>query len=82
MAAACLLTTACAVGPDFKTPEAPKVSGYTPQPLPQQTSTAATQGGEAQRFVSGMPVSDQWWKTFQSEKLNKTIANAIAASPT
>jgi NodT family efflux transporter outer membrane factor (OMF) lipoprotein len=82
MAAACLLTTACAVGPDFKTPEAPKVSGYTPQPLPQQTSTAATQGGEAQRFVSGMPVSDQWWKTFQSEKLNKTIANAIAASAT
>ena len=82
MAAACLLTTACAVGPDFKTPEAPKVSGYTPQPLPHQTSTAATQGGEAQRFVSGMPVSDQWWKTFQSEKLNKTIANAIAASPT
>lgn len=82
LAVACLLVTACAVGPDFKVPDAPKVSGYTPQPLPEQTSSAATQGGEAQRFVSGMKVSDQWWKTFQSDKLNKTIENAFAASPT
>ena len=82
LAAACLLASACAVGPNFKTPEAPKVTGYTPQPLPEQTSSAATQGGEAQRFVSGMQVSDQWWKTFQSDKLNKVIADAFAASPT
>ncbi|MDO7224630.1 efflux transporter outer membrane subunit, partial [Vibrio chagasii] len=71
-----MLVSACAVGPDFKTPEAPKVTGYAPQPLPEQTSSAATQGGEAQRFVSGMKVSDQWWKTFQSDKLNKVIADA------
>ena len=77
-----MLVSACAVGPDFKTPEAPKVTGYAPQPLPEQTSSAATQGGEAQRFVSGMKVSDQWWKTFQSDKLNKVIADAFAASPT
>ncbi|KHK54415.1 histidine kinase [Ralstonia sp. A12] len=82
VAAACLLACACAVGPNFKTPEAPKVTGYTPQPLPEQTSSAATPGGEAQRFVSGMKVSDQWWKTFQSDKLNKTIAGAFTASPT
>lgn len=44
LAVACLLVTACAVGPDFKVPDAPKVSGYTPQPLPEQTSSAATQG--------------------------------------
>ena len=44
-----MLVSACAVGPDFKTPEAPKVTGYAPQPLPEQTSSAATQGGEAQR---------------------------------
>ena len=80
--AACMLVSACAVGPDFKTPPAPQASGYTPQPLPEQTTSAQTAGGEAQRFVSGMKVSDQWWRTFQSEKLNKVIADAFAASPT
>ncbi|MBB6583492.1 efflux transporter outer membrane subunit [Ralstonia solanacearum] len=82
LAATCLLASACAVGPDFKTPAAPAVSGYTEQPLPMQTAAAQTTGGEAQRFVSGMNVSEQWWQAFRSDKLNKVIADAFAASPT
>ncbi|WP_197330723.1 efflux transporter outer membrane subunit [Ralstonia syzygii] len=82
LAATCLLASACAVGPDFRTPAAPTASGYTEQPLPAQTAAAQTTGGEAQRFVSGMKVSEQWWQAFQSEKLNKVIADAFAASPT
>lgn len=29
-----------------------------------------------------MKVSDEWWKAFQSDKLNKVITDAFAASPT
>jgi len=48
------LLTSCAVGPHFKKPEAPKVDGYTPSPLPPTTASATNiVGGEAQRFVSG-----------------------------
>lgn len=78
----CILVSACAVGPDFKTPPAPAVEGYTPQPLPEQTASAATQAGEAQRFVVGMKIPEQWWRVFQSEKLDQVIDDALKASPT
>ncbi len=79
---ACALASACAVGPDFKTPAAPAVDGYTPQPLPAQTASAPTQAGEAQRFVTGMKIPEQWWQVFQSAKLNQVIEAALKASPT
>jgi NodT family efflux transporter outer membrane factor (OMF) lipoprotein len=80
--AACMLVTACAIGPDFKTPAAPAVDGYTPQPLPAQTASASTQAGEAQRFVAGMRIPEQWWQVYQSAKLDKVIDDALKASPT
>ena len=48
-----LALTACAVGPDFKPPEAPQVAAadhpYTPVALPAQTASAPGTGGAAQR---------------------------------
>ncbi len=81
-AAGCALLSACAFGPDFKTPVAPATAGYTPAPLPAQTAAAATVGGEAQRFVAGMDIPRQWWQLFQSPKLDRLIEDAFQASPT
>jgi len=72
----------CAVGPDFKSPEAPKADGYTAEPLKPATSAANIHGGEAQRFVSALDIPGQWWSLYHSDALNTLIADAIANSPT
>jgi len=81
-AAGCALLSACAFGPDFKQPAAPDTKGYTPAPLPAQTASAATDAGEAQRFIAGMDIPGQWWQLFQSPKLDSLIEDAFKASPT
>jgi hypothetical protein len=45
-----VLLCGCEVGPDFKRPVAPQLSGYTLEGLPVATLSADTHGGEAQRF--------------------------------
>jgi NodT family efflux transporter outer membrane factor (OMF) lipoprotein len=82
MAAAGLLLTSCAVGPDFEEPAAPDASGYTPQPLAEQTSSADVRGGEAQRFVQGLDIPGQWWTLFHSEPLNALVEQALKNNPT
>jgi NodT family efflux transporter outer membrane factor (OMF) lipoprotein len=82
MAAAGLLLTSCAVGPDFEQPAAPDVSGYTPQPLAEQTSSADVRGGGAQRFVQGLDIPGQWWTLFHSEPLNALVEQALKNNPT
>src|SRR5215469_2840450 len=77
-----LFLTGCAVGPDFEHPAAPDVSGYSPQPLPEQTSTADVKGGEAQRFVQGLEIPGQWWTLFHSEALNSLVEQALKNNPT
>jgi outer membrane protein TolC len=80
--AACLLVS-CAVGPNFKTPAAPKTSGFVPPgDLKPQTTTAPIAGGEAQRFVDGLDIPGQWWTLFKSTELNALIERALANSPT
>jgi NodT family efflux transporter outer membrane factor (OMF) lipoprotein len=72
----------CAVGPDFKRPAPPDVSGYSPQPLPAQTVSAPIGEGEAQRFVQGLDIPGQWWTLFHSPMLNAMVGQAIATNPT
>jgi NodT family efflux transporter outer membrane factor (OMF) lipoprotein len=75
--------SACAVGPNFKTPEAPPKAGFVPAgQSPSQTSAAEGPAGEAQRFVEGLDIPGQWWTLFQSAELNALIAQALAHSPT
>ena len=50
---ALLALAACAVGPDFRTPDAPNPANYTVEPLPTMTASADLAGGDAQRFLSG-----------------------------
>lgn len=77
-----LAMSACAVGPDFRTPEAPAVNGYTGTGLPGETAAAPVDGGSAQRFTSGKEISAQWWQLFQSPALDQLIRQALADSPT
>ncbi|HUK56554.1 MAG TPA: efflux transporter outer membrane subunit [Nitrospiria bacterium] len=74
--------TGCAVGPNFRRPEAPGVNGYTAAALPEETSAAPGNGGEAQRFVLGRDIPDQWWTVFHSKALDELIRRALADSPT
>jgi NodT family efflux transporter outer membrane factor (OMF) lipoprotein len=77
-----LLGSGCAVGPDFVSPAAPSSERLTAAHLPAQTVSSAQPGGEAQQFISGKPLSAQWWKAYQSPKLNALVDQALAASPT
>jgi len=76
-----LLLSACAVGPDFKTPEAPKVERYTAAPLPGTTVSAQVAGGEPQRFVDGRDIPAQWWLLFHSPALNSLIEESLKNNP-
>ncbi len=81
IAAIGLVLAGCAVGPDFKKPVAPAVSGYTREPLSGVTANADIPGGGAQNFIAGEGISAQWWMLFQSPQLNALIEQAIKNSP-
>lgn len=66
--AACLLS-ACAVGPDFKRPDAPTATRYT-----GETSQAATD--PLQRLVYGTSPPADWWSLFESDELNRLMQQA------
>ena len=76
-----LLLAGCAVGPDFKKPDAPQVAGYTPQPLASATAGAATEGGDVQHLVAGRDIPGDWWTLFHSEPLNALIVQSLANNP-
>jgi NodT family efflux transporter outer membrane factor (OMF) lipoprotein len=77
-----LLLAGCAVGPDFKRPDAPAVSGYTPEPLAPETSAAGdVVGGEAQHFAVGQDIPDEWWTLFHSDALNTLVTEALKSNP-
>jgi NodT family efflux transporter outer membrane factor (OMF) lipoprotein len=79
---ACLLAS-CAVGPNFKVPEAPRTEGYAPRgELPAEASSADAPDVQAQHFVDGLDIQGQWWTLFQSPELNALIERGLANSPT
>ena len=83
IATAIALLTACAVGPNYKTPAPPATAGFVaPGSLVGTTATAPLAGGEAQRFVEGMDIPGQWWTLFRSPELNALIERALANNPT
>ncbi len=78
--------TACAVGPDFHAPEAPRVADasrpYTPVAAAAQTASAPGAAGAAQVFVDGRDIPATWWEIFHSAPLDALIRSALAQSPT
>jgi NodT family efflux transporter outer membrane factor (OMF) lipoprotein len=78
---AVLIPSGCAVGPDFKHPAPPPVQTYLSEPLPPHTDSASVAGGDAQRFVAGMNIPEQWWTLFQSPALDALIQQAFKNNP-
>lgn len=75
--------SACALGPEFKTPAAPAAAGerYTPTPLAAQTAAAPGVGGAAQQFAPGQEIPAQWWTVFRSPALDQLIRGALEQNP-
>jgi NodT family efflux transporter outer membrane factor (OMF) lipoprotein len=67
----------CAVGPDFKRPDAPAISSYTPGPLSNPTATPGVVAGDAQRFVRAADVGGDWWTQFRSPALDALIEQSL-----
>jgi NodT family efflux transporter outer membrane factor (OMF) lipoprotein len=79
--AATAIVSGCAVGPDFKTPLTPDVSGYTPKPLPAETLSAGDSAGGPQRFVIGRDLPGDWWRLFGSPELKSLVDRAVQNNP-
>jgi len=75
-----LLTAGCAVGPQYKRPAPPDVSGYTAAALPSTLSSTAVAGGEAQRFAKGADIRADWWTLFHSKPLNELIDQSLQSN--
>lgn len=76
------LLSACAVGPDFKQPEAPKTSSYTETSLSQKLTPApGVPGGSEQEFVEGADIEAQWWELYKSPELDALIKKALEQNP-
>ncbi len=65
----------CTVGPDFVRPDAPSVDRYTRDPGLVATSAA---DGKTQHFEQGGKIAADWWRLFNSPKLNDVITEALA----
>ncbi|MEO9214894.1 MAG: efflux transporter outer membrane subunit [Rhodanobacter sp.] len=77
-----LSVAGCAVGPDYRRPDAPPVDRYTAQPLPATTVSAKAADGDAQRFMQGRDVPARWWTTFGNAELTRRVNAALDHSPT
>jgi len=74
--------SACAVGPDFKQPDAPKTSSYTETALSKKLATApGVPGGGDQEFVEGADIEAQWWELYKSPELDALIKKALEQNP-
>jgi len=85
LAAVAFMLGGCAVGPDFKSPEAPAAArntdAFTPAPLSEATAAAEVSAGAAQHFRNGEDIQAQWWSLFQSKSLDDLIEAALKKNP-
>jgi NodT family efflux transporter outer membrane factor (OMF) lipoprotein len=55
--------------------------GYTAEPLPPETASSDTIGGDAQRFLENTDVPAQWWTLFGSQVINDLVLESLKANP-
>lgn len=79
---AAIAIVGCAVGPDFRPPEAPTAGAYTSGAPPTITDVSPDAGGAPQRFVTGLDIPAEWWSLFHSDALDRLIRDALVVSPT
>jgi NodT family efflux transporter outer membrane factor (OMF) lipoprotein len=71
----------CTLGPDFLRPAPPNLTQYTAMPLPAETASADTIGGDAQRFLQDADIPGRWWTLFGSPALDRLEEQALRANP-
>ena len=64
----CAGLMSCAVGPDFKKPDAPKTNSFTREP-------------EALEAAEINPIEADWWKAYGSSQLNALVELALKNNP-
>lgn len=72
---------ACAVGPSYHRPAAPRAGDYGSAPSTGATVASPGTGGAAQTFTPGLDIPAEWWKLFQSEKLSALVAQSLKGNP-
>ncbi len=81
----CLIAAAlagCSHEP-LRYPELPTAAQYTSGPAVERTVSASqVHGGEAQSFVTGQDIPEQWWSLFKSPQLDALVRQALQNSPT
>jgi NodT family efflux transporter outer membrane factor (OMF) lipoprotein len=82
MALLVINTSGCAVGPDFKSPDAGLPSAYSDAKLPAKTESSPIKGGDVQSFKFAQDLPAQWWNLFHSDALNSLIEQALKENPT
>jgi len=73
-----VLVGGCALGPDFHTPDAPKVEQYS-SALEHPSENRSADGPELKQ---GGRIPDQWWRVYGSKKLDELIQQGMQQSPT
>lgn len=62
-------------------PVAPSVERYTKENLAPSTSSTDAPTGQAQRFVQGRDIPEQWWRLFRSRALTALVEKSLSANP-
>ena len=77
-----ILFTGCTVGPNFKRPDPPEVSGYTLTPLDANLVSSPTTLGEAQSIINGKTLMKNWWEALGNQELSRLIQDGLEHNPT
>jgi NodT family efflux transporter outer membrane factor (OMF) lipoprotein len=81
LTAGLMLATGCIVGPNYKAPAPPGVTGYTPAPVTTTSATPNVAGGESQKFAQGQDIPGEWWTLFHSKPLDDLIDRSLKVNP-
>lgn len=76
-----VITSSCAVGPNFSPAPAPDVNGYVPGKLASPDPGRGEPRVAKQHFVTGADVSARWWLAFKSQPLNELIKQSVDRNP-
>ncbi|GBR26360.1 efflux transporter outer membrane subunit [Kozakia baliensis] len=78
--ASALSLSACAIGPNYRQPEAPAHAGYQTGASPDTVRATPDAGaaGAGQRLVQGADTPGDWWSLFQVPELNALVSRALA----
>ena len=76
-----IVLSGCAAGPDFKRPDAPAATGYGPASATQETESAPSAHGAAQKFNPALDIPFEWWTLFHSAQLDALIKRAFKTNP-